>query len=121
MSEVRQPQDISQGETVTFDVDIRQSNGRPFDITGFDKFKICFAGLEITETVNANGSIVTIGGVDGRDGILTVLAKAAETKDLTPDERIPLDWEIDVAATPDPIRKRIPDAINIIENDCSTP
>jgi len=44
-----------------------EDTGRSFDSTGYDTFKVCVPSdsgfVEITEVVNANGSIVAINGV----------------------------------------------------------
>lgn len=53
---------ITKGEDATFDIFLVNQAGRPVDLTTFTEFKFCVEGdaatIELSETPNANGSVV---------------------------------------------------------------
>ena len=112
---------IDKGEKKVFEIDLRLKNGRPFNLTGYDKLKVGFLKdgetekLQISQTVNANGSVVAILGNEIL-GILEITVGAADSALLTPKERLAIDIEIDKAATPGPLRERFLDALNIVDS-----
>jgi len=57
---------ITQGENKIIYVTIRGNDGKPFDLTGFTKYKVALptatGSLVVSETVNDNGSIVELSG-----------------------------------------------------------
>jgi hypothetical protein len=112
---------ITKGEKKVFQIDLRQSNGRPFDLTPYDRFKVEFplgsgAGLLINQTANGNGSVVSVLG-NSILGILQVTVGPNDTKLLTPGERLYIDLEIDNGSTPAPKRERFIDALNVIDSN----
>lgn len=114
---------IDKGEKKVFTIDFRLSNGRPFDLTGYDKFRASIPKgsgekLEVTQTVNANGSKVEILG-NPILGILQVTIGKVDSNALEVGERLALDVEIDKTATPGPTRERFLDALNVIDNLCT--
>jgi len=114
---------IDRGEKKIFEIDFRLKTGRPFDLTGFDRFKVCLpigsgSKVELTDVANANGSIVEILG-NAILGILKVTVGPDDTLKLVADQRLYIDVEIDKSATPGPIRERFLDALNVTESVCS--
>jgi hypothetical protein len=112
---------ITRGEKATFDIFLEKKNSfpRPVDLTNFDAFKVCLpldAGgfLEITDTVNANGSIVTQTG-SPLLGQLNVVVGSADSLLLKGGFGQDIDVEWDNVATPNPKRKRINKALNVEE------
>ena len=97
---------IVQGETIVFTLKLRKANGDPYDLTNFDKYKVCFKG--------ADGSVVSVdqAGVDSKVevlsspllGLLQVTLDKTFTATLYPDDRQHIHLEIDNAATPAPKR-----------------
>jgi len=112
---------IIQGENSSFTVKLRDGNGDPFDVTAFDKFKICLQGanapIEITEVANVNGSIVTLGG-NSILGLLTVQIKSQDTLLLLEEERMDIDLELNNAATPNPRRAKFKNVLTVLSSLC---
>jgi len=114
---------IDKGEKKIFYVDLRLANGRPFDLTGYDKLRASIPKgsddkLEITQTVNGNGSLVEVSG-NVILGVLKITVGKNDSKNLVEGERLYLDIEIDKTATPGPIRERFVDALNVVDNLCT--
>lgn len=115
---------ITVGEKAEFDIFLeKESFPRCVDLTTFDKFKVCLpteegTPLEITEIVNANGSIVAkISG--GTYGQLKVTLGVVDTNLLKVEFGQDIDIEWDIDASPGPKRKRLHKALNVEDSNCS--
>ena len=112
---------IIQGENATFTIKLRDADGDPFDISGFDKYKVCLPATDgevmISEVANLNGSIIT---VDGNPilGKLSVQLKAADTLLLLEEERMDIDLELDVAASAAPRRAKFKNVLTVLSSLC---
>lgn len=108
---------ITVGEKAQFEIKLRDIYGDPYDLSGFDKFKVCIpvgqgSGLTVSETPNANGSVVA--KITGKtyQGLNVTLA-AADTTGLEVEDRLYIDIELDNAGTPNPKRQRFKNALNV--------
>lgn len=112
---------LVQGENAEFTIKLRDSVGDPFDLTNFNKFKICLPGLngkiEISEVANANLSIAAITGDDILGKILVTL-KAADTLLLSIGERQDIGLIIDNAGTPNPRAKNFDGSLSVEASPC---
>lgn len=112
---------IIQGENAVFTIKLRDEAGDPFDLTPYDKFKVCLptpsGAVTISEIANANGSIVTVDGISEL-GKLKVQVKAADSLQLTVDERMNIDLELDNAGTPDPRKARFENVLTVLTSLC---
>jgi len=113
---------ITKGEKAVFDIKLRDELGDPYDLTNFDQFTVCLpkgsgSSLEITEVQNANGSVVA--KITGKtyQG-LTVTVGADDTSELEEEQRLSISVELDNAATPNPKRIVLKNALNV-EAFCS--
>ena len=113
---------ITRGERAEFDIFLEKKTlPRSMDLSGFDKFKVCFDGdiepFTISEIANANGSIVTpiAGGIYGQ---LKVTLEPADTLKLKAQFGQDLDIECDNAATPNPKRKRLKKVLHVEDSIC---
>ena len=116
MSQIR----INRGEQKAFEIHLRKENGDPFDLTLYDKFKVAIpkgqgSALVVTQTANANGSVVAISG-SPLLGVLVVTIKKPDTLALVAGDRLNIDMEIDITATPAPRRERFQDSLAIIDS-----
>lgn len=85
MSDDKKIVTIDQGEDKPFNIYLYGADGRPFDLTGYDKFTLSLPakqqsmqnGILITETVSTNGSIITC--ATPTLGVLAVLIKRLDS------------------------------------------
>ena len=110
---------ITKGEKSVFEIKLRDADGDPFDMSGFDKYTVCIPvgqgqGLKVTEVQNANGSVVAaITGQLYRG--LAVTLGPGDTANLEADDRLYIDIELDNASTPSPKRQRFKNAVNVVD------
>ena len=112
---------IVQGENATFDIKLRDCDGDPFDISGFDLYKVCLTNadnsiLEVSETVNANGSVVTAPA--GLATILRVAVNSADTAGLKIGDRLPVGVVLDNSGTPNPRARKFENALVVEASPC---
>ena len=105
---------IIKGEQKSFAITLTNSDGTPFDLTPYDKYRVCIAiisgEVSISEVPLASGSVVALQG-DPLLGTLSVLMEPAETNQLNEGSRQTIDVEVDIAASPAPRRSRSPPLI----------
>lgn len=113
---------VIQGENIVFTIKLRDSEGDPFSLASFNKYKVCLPGadgtpIEVTEVANANGSIVT---VDGNNilGRLQVQLTAVDTALLLVEERTDIDLEIDNAGSPAPRKAKFRNVLTVLDSLC---
>lgn len=115
------PITITQGEKAEFEIFLKNENGRPLDLTGFDKFLVCLqtdgTALSITETINANGSIVEKVAPDVL-GILKVTVAPTDSDTLRLAELTDIGLELDNVATPNKKRLIIEKGLLVQAFDC---
>ena len=116
MSQIR----INKGEKKQFEIHLRKENGDPFDLTGYDKFRVALPkgsgqALTVTQVANGNGSVVAVLG-SATLGVLQVTVGRLDTAALVAGDRLSIDLEIDVTATPAPRRERFVDSLAVIDN-----
>lgn len=113
---------IIQGSTRTLTLRIRDEEDDPIDLTTYDKFLVCLTQsdgttLQITESANANGSVVNTVG-DPILGKLSVLIKAADSELLRVGARQTVYVEWDITASPDPQRAKVENALEVEDFNC---
>ena len=114
---------IIKGGTKEFFVELFDEDDRPFDLTAFDEFKVCFPNdgspVEVSEVANANGSVVALEG-NALLGVLKVTLNGVDSATLEVDERTPLDIELNKSGggADVPIRERFDNAVNVIDSSC---
>jgi hypothetical protein len=109
---------ITRGEKVEFDIFLEKTTlPRPFDLTNFDLFKVVLptssgTPLVLTETINANGSIVEKITPDVL-GHLKVTIFPEDSALLEPafGQDIDLEWDND--ASPNTKRKRLHKVLHV--------
>lgn len=113
---------IIKGEQKSFVINLTNSDGAPFDLTPYDKYRVCIATntgeVSISEVALASGSVVNVQG-DPILGMLTVLMQPAETSQLKEGSRQTIDVEVDIAASPAPRRSRIKESLTVDGFTCS--
>lgn len=118
--EVKEKIIITKGEKAVFSVYL-MSNGRPFDLTSFDEFKICIDGdadvIEVSQTANAAGSVVEKVSPDVL-GHLKVTLFPVDTLNLREGFGQDADIEIDNSSSPAPKRRRLHKALNVQGSLC---
>ena len=112
---------ITIGEKFTGELKLRDVDGDPFDMSPYDKFKVCIptgggGGLVISETQNANGSVLS--KITGKtyQGLNIVIGKD-DSKGLTEYDRTYIDVELDNAGGTITKRQRIDNAV-VIDGSC---
>lgn len=95
---------IRQGQQKKFTLHVRLKDGF-YDLTNFDEFKVCLptnnGHLDITETINANGSIVVVTGPPAQ-GDLEVTLSYLDSVSLKVGERLNIGLLLDNSVTPNP-------------------
>ncbi len=114
---------VTKGEEAIFSIFLEKTTlPRPVDLTTFDEFKLCVISesgtpLELTETANANGSLIEKVAPDNL-GQLRVTIKPADTLLLAVSFGQDIDIEWGIAASPTtPKRKRLHKILNV-EDSC---
>lgn len=117
------PVTIISGEKAVFTLKFRDVCNDPVDLTIYDKFTICFATdtsgspLIITEAANANGSVVAISG-NAVLGQLKVTLGPVDTAMLKVGAKQDIAVELDIVATPCPLRKNLKDLLVVESSIC---
>ena len=96
---------ITQGQQKVFKLNIRTSDGAPYDLTNFTKYTVCLplnsGNLDITEVANANGSVVALSG-NAEAGTLEVTVNFNDTATLKTGERQDIGVKINNAGDTNP-------------------
>ena len=99
---------ITQGEKAEFDIFLKNENGRPFDLTAFNTFKVVLdkdgTNLTLTQVANGNGSVVAKISPDVL-GNLRVTVGPTDSNTLKLGELTNLGIELDNSSTPN--KKRL--------------
>jgi len=108
---------ITKGEKAVFDIKLRDELGDPYDMSGFDEYKVCLptgsgGTLEITQNQNANGSVVSSISGETYQG-LNVTVGSTDSATLTEEDRLSISVELNNAATPNPKRAVLRNALNV--------
>lgn len=112
---------ITQGQTKVFTIKLRDKDGDPYDISGFDQFKVCLpqnggGALDITEVANANGSVVT--DVSGLATKLQVTVNYLDSETLQIGERQDIGLVLNNSGTPNPTPQNFPGELNVKASIC---
>ena len=112
---------ITKGETKVFTVKVRDQNGDPFDLTNFDKFKVCLPNIagtqDVTEVASANGSVTAISG-SPLLGKIQVTLNYLDTTNLSEGTGQNIGLVVDNAMTPNPRPKNTDGALNVYPAVC---
>lgn len=112
---------ITRGENKTITIKLRDQDGDPFDMSGFDEFTVCFPTegdpLEITQVANTNGSVTTKITGETFQG-LTVVLKAADSANLKVGERQDIGVILNNNATPNPRSETFERVLNVKAGLC---
>jgi hypothetical protein len=112
-----------QGGKLEFEIALVDENSRPVDTTVYDLYKICIkrtatTRLEVSQTANANGSIMTRIG-SPVTGVFKVLINPADTLLLNVAERQEIDLELKESATPtNTVRVVFHDRLTVVASSC---
>lgn len=113
---------IVRSEKSSFTLKLRDSAGDPFDISAYDKYKVCIPAddgsvVEITEVANGNNSIVVLDG-NAILGRLIVTINQVDTALLLEEERQDLQLVLDVAASAAPKIAVFKNVLTVLGNIC---
>jgi len=112
---------ITQGEKAEFDVFLKNENGRPFDLTSFNTFKVCLdtggVSLTVTQVANGNGSVVSKVSPDVL-GNLRVVVGPVDCETLKVGDLTDIGIELDNSVTPNKKRLIIEKGLLVKPFDC---
>ena len=118
--------EVTQGEEIIITIKLdNEDTGRPFDLTGYDEFKVCLpaedgTSVEITETA-VSGAVVEVIADPLLGEIQATFSAASGLSSLikTEDE---LELSLEIAKSTDspskPLRKVFPRAIIVVPFNC---
>ena len=114
--------EIVKGEKKEFIIVISTSEGIRFDLTDYDQYKVCLptptGSLELTETPNSEGSVVSLNGSADK-GELLALVNPSDSGNLRVGKNQELNLEVSSSSDLTLIKRWvIPSALDVVEFNC---